>query len=335
MEAWMIGSISDERLTWIEAGTGLRDDFARAVRDGLTRRPKALPCRWLYDERGSLLFERICELPEYYLTRAETEILRAHADELAARTAAGTSLVELGSGSARKTRLLVEALLARHGRLRYLPVDISRSMLRTSALALLGDYPGLEVTAVAAEYRAGLRALRDDGTRKLILWLGSNVGNFARDDAARFLQRLSAQLSADDRLLVGIDLRKPRLELERAYDDAAGVTARFNLNLLERINRELGGRFDLTAFRHQARYDDVAGRVDLALVSERDQEVTVGALGLTCTFVSGEALHTESSHKYSLDEIDGLAHAANLAVEAQWLDSRRRFSLNLLAPWSA
>jgi len=331
----MTGMPTDERLTWIEAAGTARDDFARAVRDGFTHAPKRIPCRYLYDERGSELFERICDLPEYYLTRAEAEILEARADELAERFPAGTSLVELGSGSARKTRVLVEAMLRRHGKLRYLPVDISRSMLRASARDLLAAYPGLEVTAVSAEYRAGLRALRDHPSRKLILWLGSNVGNFARDDAARFLQRLRAQLSVEDRLLVGIDLRKPRAQLERAYDDSRGVTARFNLNLLARINRELAGHFDLTRFEHRAHYDDIAGRIDLALVSDRDQTVPVGALNLIAPFAAGEAIHTESSYKYSQEEIDTLAHTAGLAIETQWLDGERRYALSLLAPLNA
>jgi L-histidine N-alpha-methyltransferase len=227
-------------------GTG---DFASAVRDGLTGDPKTLPCRLFYDEEGSRIFEEICELPEYYLTRAEHEILSAHADDIASRFQHRTALMELGSGSAIKTRILIEAFLRRHGALRYAPVDISRSVLEESARSLLADYPGLEILAVAGEYRQGLRSIGTHGnTPKLILWLGSSIGNFTHEEATRFLTAVAAEMTPDDRMLVGADMRKDPATLVRAYDDAAGVTARFNKNLLVRVNRELGGTFDLDAF---------------------------------------------------------------------------------------
>ncbi|HEX2572120.1 MAG TPA: L-histidine N(alpha)-methyltransferase [Polyangia bacterium] len=312
-------------------------DFGHDVAAGLTAHPRRLHCRYFYDEQGSLLFEQICALPEYYLTRAEAEILERHAAEMAALVPAQGSLVELGSGSSVKTRLLIEALLQRHGRLHYAAVDISRSMLESSAHALLTDYPALEMTAVAAEYQAGLALLLQGGQMtpdgpRLILWLGSNVGNFHRDEAAAFLAGLRASLRADDRLLLGIDLRKERAVLEPAYDDAQGVTARFNLNLLARINRELGGDFALDGFAHRAVYDEVLGRVEIHIVSTRAQRVTVRGLGLELEFAAGEAIHTENSYKYSPDEIAALAKAAGLRIERQWFDGARRFSENLLAP---
>jgi dimethylhistidine N-methyltransferase len=214
----------------------------------------------------------------------------------------------------------------------YVPIDISRAMLAESSHALVDEYPRIDVTAVAAEYRAGLRWLSGQREPKLVLWLGSNVGNFDRDEAAAFFADVRATLAPDDRFLVGVDLRKDRATLEAAYDDAAGVTARFNANLLRRINRELGGRFDVDAFAHRARWNEGLGRVELELVSRRLQSVRIDALALEVAFFAGEAIYTESSYKYSFAEIDALARACGFAVEQRWLDDARRFSLNLLAP---
>jgi len=310
-----------------------RASLAEAVAQGLGGEPKSLPCRFFYDAQGSALFEEICRLPEYYLTRAEREILEDRADEIVARSGAGGLLVELGSGSASKTRLLIEALLRRRRSLRYVPIDISRSALAESSQALLADYPGLEIHAIAGEYQQGLRHLRaDPEAPRLIAWLGSNIGNFDRAGAASFLTDVRRAMRERDRLLVGIDLRKDGRILECAYDDAAGVTARFNGNLLARINRELGGRFDLGGFRHEAVWHEKEGRVELSLVSRRDQEVAIRALDLVVKLREGERIHTEDSFKYSPEEIAEVASAAGLRVAARWLDAAKRFCLNLLAP---
>jgi len=310
-----------------------RDSFANAVLDGLRRDPKSLPCRFLYDAVGSELFEEICELPEYYLTRAEHEILERHADAVAAACPTPLTLAELGSGSSTKTRLLIEALLRRQQRLRYVPVDISRSMLDESARALLADYPGLEILAVASEYDDGLRHVaKETRTPKLIAWLGSNIGNFSRSEARHFVSGIRDAMVTGDRLLLGIDLRKDPAALGLAYDDPAGVTARFNKNLLARMNRELGGHFDLERWSHRAVVQDDGGRVELGLVSERACSVRIDALGRTFRFEAGEFVHTEDSTKYGPDEVDALAAASSLVVEQRWYDGRRRFSLNLLAP---
>jgi L-histidine N-alpha-methyltransferase len=314
-------------------GRDRRALFARDVAEGLTASPKRLSCCYFYDQQGSALFEAICELPEYYLTRAETEILAARAEEIVDCVPRGAALFELGSGTAAKTRLVIEALLRRQGKLRYVPIDICCTVLEESSRALLRDYSALEILAVAAEYREGFSYVRAEREQpKLVLWLGSNIGNCDRTDAARFLGNLAWELTAEDRVLVGIDLRKDRAMLEAAYDDSRGVTAAFNRNLLARINRELGGRFDPTAFRHCARYDERAGRVEMFLISDRRQQVAIDELDLTVSFEENEAIHTENSYKYSLEEIDALAGEAGLAVCRQWFDDQHQFSLNLLAP---
>jgi dimethylhistidine N-methyltransferase len=307
--------------------------FARDVRAGLLARPKWLSCQYLYDAQGSRLFEAICTLPEYYLTRAEYEILQAHAADLVRRLPEPVTLIELGSGSAVKTRLLIAALLARQKTLQYVPIDISHSALEGSAQRLLPEYPALTITALRAEYHEGLRYLQTRHTQpRLLLWLGSNVGNFHRAEAATFLREVRQTMTSADRLLMGIDLRKERSVLEPAYDDARGVTARFILNLLARINRELGGHFDLSTFRYRAVYQEQAGRMEMSLVSQVAQRVRVDRLELEVPFEAGEAIHAENSYKYSFEEIETLAAAAGFRIETQWLDGQKRFSANLLAP---
>jgi L-histidine Nalpha-methyltransferase len=308
-------------------------DLAREVERGMQATPKRIPCRFFYDETGSRLFEEICAQPEYYLTRAEDEILSERAEEIAGAAPRGCDLVELGSGNARKTRHLISALLARRPVLRYVPIDISRSALVRSSQDLLAMHPELTIHAIAAEYERGLAILREESRGPaLVLWLGSNVGNFERDAAAAFLAHLGRRFSEEDRLLIGIDLRKDADVLEEAYDDAGGVTARFNRNILARIDSELDADFDLDRFRHVAFYDAEIGRIEMHLESETDQVVTIGKLGLEVELRRGERIHTESSYKYSLEEIADLARAAGLRVERTWLDAEERFSLSLFAP---
>lgn len=331
-----MGSVeTSERFSLVDR-VGVRavdSGLAEAVREGLTRSPKSLPCRYFYDEAGSRLFEQICDLPEYYLTRAEREILVTQAEDIVAHLDEDVTLVELGSGSATKTRHVIEALLESQDALRFTPIDISRSALESSSEHLLDTFADLEILAVAAEYRQGVAALKDAKSGpELILWLGSSIGNLTRDAATRFLADLRAEMSPEDRLLVGIDLRKDRAVLEAAYDDAAGVTAAFNKNILQRINNELGANFDLDTFRHRAVYEETEGRVEMYLVSEREQTVRIAELGLSVAFAEGEPIHTENSYKYSLAEIDALAAGAGLTVDGQWFDAGRRFSLNLLSP---
>ncbi len=307
--------------------------FAEDVRRGLTARPMWLSCRHFYDDEGSRLFEEICALPEYYLTRAEREILEDHAEEIAARQPMIETLVELGSGSAVKTRILIDALSKRARRLRYVPIDVSRGTLEHSARTLRDDYPSLDLRCVAGEYADGLALMPSLVERPvLLLWLGSNVGNLHREEARAFLANVRERLELSDRLLIGIDLRKDADVLEKAYDDASGVTARFNRNLLERVNRELGGSFDTAAFDHKARYDVEAGRVEMSLVSRVKQSVRIEALGLEVLFRPGDAIHTENSYKYDLAEIDALAAGSGFVIAERWLDRAASFSLSLLAP---
>ena len=308
-------------------------DFAEDVREGLTSTPKRLSCRYFYDEEGSALFEEICELPEYYVTRTEHAILDEYSVEIASLFPEAVGLVELGSGSALKTRLLMQALIERHGRLHFIPIDISRSALEESAKSLVDEFGELEILAVAGEYTDGLEYLKQTSDeRRLILWLGSNIGNFERTEAADFFHRVHDAMEPDDRFLVGIDLRKDRAVLEAAYDDSRGVTARFNKNILKRVNAQLGGHFDLDRFRHLARYDDELGRVEMHLVATAAHAVVIDALELEVEFAGGESIHTENSHKYSLEEIDELTARSAFHLERQWFDAEHRFSLNLFSP---
>ncbi len=323
------------RFTLIALDAGKRlSAFARDVATGLSRQPKTLPCCYFYDREGSLLFEEICELPEYYLPRAERSILQAHVGAILATFSQPVTLVELGSGNAAKTRILIDPLLRQQTRLCYVPVDICRTVLEESSRELLQEFAGLEIVAVAGEYHDGLRHLPARAERpKLILWLGSNVGNFDRQEAAAFLHHVGKTMTAADRLLVGIDLHKERTILEKAYDDSQGITAQFNLNLLARINRELGGHFNLEAFQHRAVYNEELGRIEMYLVSMREQHVRIDQLDRDVPLAAGEVIHTENSYKYTLEQIEALATQAGLCLQRQWLDEQRRFSTNLLAPF--
>lgn len=308
-----------------------RAGLAEDVRRGLATKPKRFLPKYFYDELGSQLFEAICLLPEYYLTRAENEILKRYADEIVAAVEGNITLVEMGSGSASKTRLIIEALLRKQSELLFIPVDISASALDSSSRILLQSYPQLSVEAYAGDYFAGLAEL---GTttrpRTLALFLGSNISNFDPDEALKFLRALRQVLHEGDALLLGADLKKDRAILESAYNDALGVTAAFNLNVLARINRELGGDFDLRGFQHHAFYNGELGRVEIYIESLREQTVLIGQLGMEVHFGEGEQIHTENSYKYDLADIANLAAETGFTRGRTWLDSAERFSSNLL-----
>ncbi|HVE71400.1 MAG TPA: L-histidine N(alpha)-methyltransferase [Thermoanaerobaculia bacterium] len=310
------------------------DDFAHDVRVGLTAARKWLPPRWFYDQLGSSLFDTICFLPEYYVMRAEAQVLTTHHAEIAA--ALGTSplrLVELGSGAARKTRILLDALTHRRTELEYVPVDVDESMLERTGRDLLREYDDLRVVAVRSDFRrpsVPLALLPRTRSRTVVLFLGSTIGNLSPQESTVMLRDLRSALAPGDALFLGADLRKDRTILEPAYDDALGVTAAFNLNLLGRINRELGGAFDLSAFRHLAFYDEEHGRMEMHLVSRRVQRVRIDALDLEIAFDEDERIHTESSYKHDMSTLRALAESSQFTIANTWTDSRRWFADVLL-----
>ncbi|HZZ64981.1 MAG TPA: L-histidine N(alpha)-methyltransferase [Candidatus Baltobacteraceae bacterium] len=304
--------------------------FAQDVQAGLLAPSKWLASKYFYDELGSALFDAITVLPEYYLTRAETEILRQWGWEIVRALGNPVEFVELGSGSAVKTRILIEEALRVQRTLRYSPIDISPEALRSSAQALVSAYPELRVTGYAADYFTILNSGRlQRENRMLVLFLGSNIGNYEPAQALELLRGISACLKPGDGLLLGADLKKDAASLERAYNDPTGVTAAFNKNVLARINRELGGNFDLQAFAHTVHYDEVSGAVKSYLQTDHAHTAHIGAIDLTVPFRAHERIHTESSYKYSLEDIEALGVEAKLSLKRTWMDRERRFSVNL------
>ncbi|MEU6008944.1 L-histidine N(alpha)-methyltransferase [Streptomyces sp. NPDC047453] len=294
------------------------------VQKGLTSDPKTLPPKWFYDARGSELFEQITELPEYYPTRAEREILADRAAEIADALPART-LVELGSGSSEKTRHLIDALPRLHT---YVPVDVSDTALEQAGRALVAERPGLNVHALIADFTAGLALPHSPGPR-LLAFLGGTIGNLLPGERAEFLASVRALLSPGDALLLGTDLVKAEDVLVRAYDDAAGVTAAFNKNVLSVVNRELGADFEPDAFDHVALWDTTNERIEMRLRSRTAQTVKVPALDLAVHFAAGEELRTEVSAKFRKDRVSVELAAAGLELERWWTDGEERFALSL------
>ena len=324
----------DARLT-VEVSPSARSasDFAQDVLEGLSTQPKRLSPKYFYDETGSKLFEEICDLPEYYVTRTELSILQRVASEIAECAEGNMSVIELGSGSSRKTCLLIDALIAQQGALHYLPIDISELMLIQSAKRLLDIFPELQVTAHIAEYNAGMRRIAEENFgQKMMVFLGSNIGNFDTHEAVAFLHTIRRCLNRRDYLLLGIDMQKNVSVLEAAYDDSRKVTAAFNLNLLHHINRELDGNFNANNFSHLARYNVAQTRIEMHLRSERAQEVHVGKLNTTFQFRRAETIHTENSYKYSKAQILDMCSQTGFQWTQSWQDEEGYFSLNLLTP---
>jgi L-histidine N-alpha-methyltransferase len=304
------------------------ESFRDCVLEGLARRTKAIPCRFLYDARGSMLFEAICELPEYYPTRTETAILASYAHEIAAAMGPHCQLVEFGSGASRKVRLLLAALADPEA---YVAIDISREALRHAANALAASFSGLAVVAVWADYMRPLELpeLPAGGEgRRLGFFPGSTIGNLDPDAAVDFLIGCQSVIGADGAMLVGVDLKKAPQLLHAAYNDAQGITAAFNLNLLARINRELGGDFNLSRFAHDAFYNAQAGKIEIHIRSCADQIVTVA--GRRFRFANGERIHTEDSWKYTVPEFQQLAAHAGYRAARCWTDPAALFSVHLL-----
>ncbi len=304
------------------------DEFRDDVWAGLSASPKTLPCKYFYDARGSQLFDAICDLPEYYPTRTELQIMRDHATVMAQRCGAHGHLIELGSGSSTKTRLLIDALRADGGGLtEYTPVDISGEHLEATATQLRTDYPGLSVTPVHADFTQPLEVPEPAAPvdRRIIYFPGSTIGNFTHAEAVRLLTTMATVAGLGGALLIGVDLKKDPAMLVAAYDDAQGVTADFNLNLLDRINRELAGTFDRGAFVHRAHWNPAGGRIEMYIDSTVAQTVEVA--GRTFDVAAGESICTEHSHKYDLPGFAELVGAAGFTVEQVWTDAAQHFSV--------
>ncbi len=298
--------------------------FADAVLLGLARPQKSIPAKFFYDARGAKLFEAICALDEYYPTRTEIGILRAHAHAMAEHAGDGCHLIEFGSGNSLKVGILLRALRRPRS---YVAIDISRDSLLAGTEAVAREHPDVRVIAVCADYTHPLRLPALPPGPRLGFFPGSTIGNFTPADSVAFL-KTAAGVVAGGGLLIGVDLKKDAATLHAAYNDAKGVTAEFNLNLLRRVNAELGGTFDLAAFAHRAAYDPDNGRIEMHLVSKKAQTVRVS--GRAFAFVEGETIHTENSYKYTVDEFQALARQAGFTPAAVWVDDNRLFSVHYL-----
>lgn len=308
-----------------------QDEFARGVHEGLTKPQRELPSRYLYDEIGSALYEAITVLPEYGLTRADERLLRRHASSLLTHLPPNLLVAELGSGSGRKTRWILEAISAQRAPVHYFPIDISRAALQKCRQELSG-LGAISLVGLEATFLDGLQEVvgrRDEGQTLLVLFLGSTIGNFERPAALGFLKEIRRRLQAGDALLLGTDLEKPVEDLRLAYDDPLGVTAAFNRNLLARINRELDGDFIVPQFAHDVRYDLGHRRIEMHLRSDRRQTVCIPKARFTCTFEAGETIWTEACHKFNLDELHVMARKTGFLCEAQWVDRDWPFAESL------
>jgi dimethylhistidine N-methyltransferase len=300
------------------------EELCADILSGMAMSPKRIPCKYLYDQRGSKLFDAICELPEYYLTRTESLITRRFAPEIAEQIGPRAALVELGSGSSVKTRIILDHLKAP---VAYVPVDISQEHLAQTAAELALAYPRLEILPVHGDFTRNLTlpSPRRTPARRSVYFPGSTIGNFVRGEAIHVLRQIGKLCGAQGGLLVGIDLQKDVPTIEAAYNDSQGITAQFNLNLLTRINRELGADFDIRSFRHWAAYDQVHCRMDIRLISQRDQNVRVA--GSQFTLAAGEPILTEYSHKFTIDGFASLGDQAGFELRRQWTDDDHYFAL--------
>ncbi len=304
-----------------------RSSLADDVRRGLAQPQKSVPCKYFYDDRGSRLFDQICDLPEYYPTRTEDALLRQCADEIVALVRP-SDVIELGSGASRKTRVLLDACTRGGAPLTYIPMDVSESMLRRSAVALRAAYPELRVHAIVGDYEQHLERI-PSGRRRLLVFLGGTIGNFRREQAVVFVRAVRRQLSPGDFVLIGMDLVKPVDILNAAYNDAAGVTAEFNRNVLHVINRDLGGDFDPAAFAHLAFFNGEESQIEMHLRAEGEQQVRIAALDLQVSVAAGETIHTEISRKFSRAEALSLFAAARCRIERWYTPENQWFALAL------
>ena len=305
------------------------NELTESVLDGLKKPEKELSPVWFYDELGSFLFDNICELPEYYLTRTEIAIMRAHGVEMAQHVGRDAAIIELGSGTSLKTRLLLDQI---EMPATYVPVDIAREHLLDAAGAIARDYPDLRVIPVCANFAEPfeLPAYVASSSRRVVFFPGSTIGNFEPEGAKQLLRRIREMIGRNGALLIGVDLRKDPRVLHRAYNDEAGVTAEFNINALRHLNRELGADFDLEAFEHAAVWVENLSRIEMHLISKQDQRVHIGDEEVRIK--RGERIRTECSHKYTLESFADLAANADLCVARIWMDPDKQFSVQLLEP---
>jgi len=319
----------------------LDEEFAQNIKEGLgTRSQKRVNPKYFYDRAGSQLFEEISRQPEYYPWRIEAALLRQHSRELVwMHGKKRVTIIELGSGSSIKTRILLQELLLRQPRLYYFPVDVSEAILHETITRLSADFPNLRTEGISSEYIIGVdkanSLISNDcqiPNNKLIIFLGSSIGNFEPKESVTFLRNLRNKMEKNDNLLVGIDLHKNKKVLEAAYNDQKGMTARFNLNLLTRINRELRGEFNLECFVHRAFYNSSYKRIEMHLVSTIDQEVYVGRLGQSFSFDKNETIHTENSYKYSIEEIEQMAEDSQFMLKRNFVDKKKWFDLAVFSP---
>jgi L-histidine N-alpha-methyltransferase len=312
-------------------------EFAQDVRVGLSAKSKYLKPKYFYDHTGSELFEEICRQPEYYLTRTEVSILETYSSDIADMHANGScAIIELGSGSSSKTRILLQPFVVTRQISTYhyyFPIDISHSMLQDSVNMLSNDFPKLNVMGLSTDYLDGIEKAsklisnEDISARLIVVFLGSSIGNFEPEEAEKFLKLLANRLNEEDSLLIGFDLHKNEKILNAAYNDSARITSKFNLNILHRINKELGGEFDLSLFKHHAFYNKHKKRIEMHLVSKCKQQVYIREIDETFDFEIGESIHTENSYKYTIKQIDTLAKRCNLKVKKHFTDRNRWFDL--------
>ena len=324
--------ILGERLSYYEpSGNKSQKTFAQELSISIRQKQKAINPKFFYDQKGSQLFEKICVLPEYYLTRTEISILKQIDGKLQSYLDGNFRLVELGSGSSQKTRLLIDMLTRLQKHVEYFPIDISK-ILKTSSAALQSDYKKLHITGIIDNYENGLEFVKNyDDMKNLIVFLGSSFGNFDPENGIRFLQKINSSMKKDDLFLVGLDLVKDKNVLRQAYNDSQGITAQFNLNVLSRINSELGGNFDTSKFVHHVVYNENQNKIELYLRSLSKQTVEIPNADLMLEIDEDELIHTENSHKYTISQIKQMFTITGYQIKDMWNDDNRYYSLVLLS----
>ncbi|MDE1765607.1 MAG: L-histidine N(alpha)-methyltransferase [Thaumarchaeota archaeon] len=322
--------IVNPKFCYLAPRNGLHTSMGEEVSRSLGRKVRFIHPKFFYDEEGSKLFEEICSLPEYYLTRSEMEILDSIGLELSQFLVQDYALIELGSGSAKKTRLLLEVLTGRQESVEYYPIDIS-DVLKESSASLQRDYKNLKITGILGQYESGLDFIKSLEQKKLIAFLGSSLGNFDYKSAIKLLKKIHDTMNPKDLFLLGLDLVKDKRILENAYDDFQGVTSRFNLNLLTRINNELGGNFDLKSFEHLAFYNSKHNRIEMHLRSKGEQEIFISKINLSIKLKKSETILTEYSYKYTIPQIEQIANKVGFKIEKIWYDKNKFFSLILFS----